>query len=341
MITKFYTSNPFSSPSSSKNFSSSSKIYLNKSKLSADIKCAEIESDVSILSWNLKEDRNYTFVKEPDLNEADHCFTLVYFLKTNAASVSTNNEPAKRLVNIQEWGLFANNDALTEINFTGGEPVKGLSIVFTAGWLQKQFLNSGLFLDIDSIRNHSSDLFKNTSEENILIKKLLASIEDNRSILTVKSHFYSLVYGMIKHVTAEKKAVKSALKNPVMQAVEDVIIGSVKGKMPALKQLAKQFFMSVASLKRHFKLTFGSSIYNYFLSKKMEYAKEMLLSAESVKEVCYALSYENVSHFTSIFKKYHACCPSQICNKRYYISQYGQNKNYTSIGRIGSSIVAA
>lgn len=339
MITKFYTNLP--SSFSKESLSASNKIHLNKNELSANIKCSEIESDVCILSWNLRDGRNYTFLKEPDLNEANHFFTLVYFLKTDAAFVSINNQSAKPLANIEEWGLFANNAASTEINFIEGAPVKGFSIVFTAQWLQKQFLNSGLFLDIDSLRNHSSDLFKNTSHENILIKKLLASLEDNQSLLTVKSLFYSLIYEMIKHVTTEKETVNNEIKDPVMQAVEEVIVGSVKGKMPALKQLAKQFFMSVASLKRHFKLTFGSSIYNYFLSKKMDYAKEMLLSATSVKEVCYALSYENVSHFTSIFKKYHACCPSKICNKRYYLSHDSQNKNYIPIGRIGSSIAAA
>lgn len=319
MIPEFYSNNTY--PFSKEVTTPAHTLYLNKCKLSSNIKCTEIEPGAFILTWNLKEGKNYTFINEPDAINADHLFTLVYFLKSEGAAISINNQPEEGQTNIQEKGLFVRNDALTEISFAKNSTVQGISIVFTAGWLQKQFSNAGLFLDTASLRNHSFDLFKNTSQENILIKKMIALIEDNKSILTIKSHFYTLVYGMIKHVTAEKESVNEVTKSPVMQAVEKVIVTFVKGKMPTLKQLANQFFMSVASLKRHFKLAFGCSIYNYFLSRKMEYAKEMLLNAKSVKEVCYALSYENVSHFTSIFKKYHACCPSEICHKRYYLSQ--------------------
>lgn len=279
MVTEFYTNNTY--PFSKEVTTPVHTIHLNKSKLSANVKCIELEPDAYILTWNLKEGKNYTFINEPNALDADHRFTLVYFLKQNAATVSVNNQPEQKQENMQHTGVFANNDTLTEISFSKSSSVQGISIVFTEEWLQKQYLNAGLFLDIASLRNNSSDLFKNTTEENIIIKKLVASIDDNKSILTVKSYFYSLVYGMIKHVTAEKEKVNEVIKNPVMQAVQEVIEESLKGKMPTLKQLANRFYMSVASLKRHFKLAFGSSIYNYFLSRKMEYAKEMLLNAQA------------------------------------------------------------
>ncbi|MEJ7827421.1 MAG: AraC family transcriptional regulator [Segetibacter sp.] len=330
MIPQFYTNNSYSF---TKNiFRPLNAIHLNKDKLSENIKCTEIENDAYILAWDLKEGKNYSFIKEPIATDASHQFTLVYFLQANVASISINGQPARGLPNIEDNVLFANHNTPTEITFTEGSPVQGVSIVFTADWLQKQFLNTGLSLDIASIINHSSNLFEKTSEENTLIKRLMSLIEDKKSVLTVKSHFYSLVYSIIKHLTAEEKINMGVIKDPVMQEVEKVIVKSVMGKMPTLKQLADRFFMSIASLKRHFKVTFGSSIYNYFLSKKMDCAKNMLLNAKSVKEVCYALSYESVSHFTSIFKKYHSCCPSEICHKRYYLSQQGQNKNYMSLG---------
>lgn len=329
MITKFYSNSSYSL--TKEIFRPLNPIHLNKSKLSENIKCTEIEHDAYILSWKLNEGKNYSFIKEPVTIDATHQFTLVYFSQANVASISINGQPATGLANIQNQVLFANHNTSAEITFTEGSPVQGISIVFTAEWLQKQFANAGLFLDVASIINLASKLFNNTSEENIQIKRLVSLVEDKKSILTVKSHFYSLVYSIIKHLTTEEENNADLIKYPVMQAVEKVIVGSVMGKMPTLKQLADQFFMSIASLKRHFKLAFGSSIYNYFLSKKMEYAKDMLLNAKSVKEVCYALSYENVSHFTLIFKKYHACCPSEICHKRYYLSQQAQNKNYLSI----------
>jgi AraC-like DNA-binding protein len=329
MAPQFYSNN---SHSFTKNiFRPLNAIHLNKNKLSENIKCTEIENDAYTLSWNLKEGNNYAFIKEPISIDAGHQFTLVYFLQGDVASVSINGKPASGIDNIHNKVLFANPNTSSEITFTEGLPLKGISVVFTAEWLQKQFLNAGLFLDTVSIINYSSALFENTSEENNLIKRLLYLIEDKKSILTVKSHFYNLIHSIIKHLTAGEEKNKEVIKNPVMHAVEKIIVKSVMGKMPTLKQLADQFFMSIASLKRHFKVTFGSSIYNYFLSKKMDYAKDMLLNAKSVKEVCYALSYESVSHFTAIFKKYHDCCPSEICHKRYYLGQQGQNKNYLSI----------
>ncbi len=110
----------------------------------------------------MKEGKNYSFIKEPIATDASHQFTLVYFLHADVASISINGQPARGLPNIEDNVLFANHNTPTEITFTEGSPVQGVSIVFTADWLQKQFLNTGLSLDIASIINHSSSLFKKT-----------------------------------------------------------------------------------------------------------------------------------------------------------------------------------
>lgn len=178
---------------------------------------------------------------------------------------------------------------------------------------KNQFSPAGIFLDVDSLLSHEySNLYITATEENEVVKALFKEVETNESILIIKAHFFSLVSFMLKHITEAEEKDKEGGCTQAIREVEKVILTSIEGKMPSIQQLANNYSMSAPTLKRHFKQAFGTSIYNYYLTKKMEFAKEMLLKSKSVNEVSFALGYESVSHFTAIFKKFHGYCPSKI-----------------------------
>lgn len=275
----------------------------------------DIEKDVSVLTWSLEAGESYIFEIEPD-NKIEHGFILYYFLESSSASISINQKVVECVASLSHCCLITHNKSSSKIVFTKGSPMQGVSIVFTAEWLQKQFTNAGAFLDVESLFSlEFANLYSLTFEENAVVKTLFEKVEAKESILIIKAHSFSLVSYMLSHIMGVEEKANEPGSTLAIQQVEKIIVSSIKGKMPSIQQLAEDSSMSAPTLKRHFKQAFGSSIYNYYLTKKMEYAKEMLLETKCVNEVSYALGYESVSHFTAIFKKFHGYCPSKISNR--------------------------
>jgi AraC-like DNA-binding protein len=274
----------------------------------------DVEQDVSVLTWNLEAGENYIFELEPDDN-TEHRFILYYFLKASSASILLNRNVVECVASLSHCCLITHNKSSLEISFSKGAPMQGICIVFTAKWLQNQFTNAGVFLDVDSLFSlEFADLYSLTFEENAVVQTLFEKVEAKESILIIKAHSFSLVSYMLGHIMGDEEKAKDPGSAPAIQEVEKIIVSSIKGKMPSIRQLAEDCSMSTPTLKRHFKQAYGSSIYNYYLTKKMEFAKEMLSETKSVNDVCFALGYESVSHFTAIFKKFHGCTPSTISN---------------------------
>jgi len=285
---------------------------MNHLSLPGNIEQIDIEQDTSVLTWDLKTGEDYTYVLEPD-NETGHRFIVVYFLEPGTASISINNNPLKRVASLRHHCLITNNKSSLKIAYTKGSSMQGVRIVFTAEWLKNQFSDAGIILDVDSLLSHGySNLYTTTFEENALVRTLFEEVETNESILIIKARFFSLISYMLMHINDAEEKNKKAGCTQAIREVEKTIISTIEGKMPSIQQLARDYSMSAPTLKRHFKQAFGTSIYNYYLTKKMEFAKEMLLKTKCVNEVSYALGYESVSHFTAIFKKFHGYCPSKI-----------------------------
>lgn len=82
---------------------------------------------------------------------------------------------------------------------------------------------------------------------------------------------------------------------------------------PSIDELAKSASMSSSKLKGLFKQIYGTSIYHYYLSIRMQEAKKLLeIDKLSISEVGYKLGYTNLSHFAQVFRKYHGVLPSEL-----------------------------
>jgi AraC-like DNA-binding protein len=102
-----------------------------------------------------------------------------------------------------------------------------------------------------------------------------------------------------------------------MEEAEQILMQHLKDKLPNLAQIARQLAISESTLKRHFKLLYGKSIYGYYLARKMELARQLMeVNPSSVNEMADMLGYEKVSYFIEIFKKYHGFCPGEIRKRR-------------------------
>lgn len=72
--------------------------------------------------------------------------------------------------------------------------------------------------------------------------------------------------------------------------------------IPKIQDLAELCGVSATTLKNAFKQQTGKSIKKYYNDLRVEYAKEMLLSGDSTKQVADMLSFSSVSYFLHFFK---------------------------------------
>lgn len=71
-----------------------------------------------------------------------------------------------------------------------------------------------------------------------------------------------------------------------------------------LDQIAEQFYVSKFYLIREFKKSFGTTIIQYILNKRIEYAKELLIyTNKSVEEISEECGFNDQSYFARQFKK--------------------------------------
>lgn len=93
--------------------------------------------------------------------------------------------------------------------------------------------------------------------------------------------------------------------------VRDELIKDLR-QAPSIPQLASLAGMSESKLRRLFRQVFGLSLYAYYQTVRMQEAARLLREAKlSVSEIGYQLGFENLSHFTRIFKQHLGQKPKQ------------------------------
>ncbi|MEM9917747.1 MAG: AraC family transcriptional regulator [Bacteroidota bacterium] len=85
------------------------------------------------------------------------------------------------------------------------------------------------------------------------------------------------------------------------------------GNSYTLMQLAQQFETNEYTLKKGFKEVFGTTVFNYWNTVKMNHAKRMLLDEKlTVNEVSDRIGYKNAQHFTTAFKRRFGYTPGKL-----------------------------
>jgi AraC family transcriptional regulator len=83
-------------------------------------------------------------------------------------------------------------------------------------------------------------------------------------------------------------------------------------KAPSLKELGEICNVSVRQLTRGFRTSRGCSIGDYIEQRRMETAKRMLMSGESVKAIAFGMGFSSPSSFTFAFRRSVGISPSQF-----------------------------
>ena len=129
-----------------------------------------------------------------------------------------------------------------------------------------------------------------------------------------------LKLAQIKHMEQEadtrttngtKRQLKPQDRERVYQARE--ILVSAMADPPSLLQLAEQVGIGDYKLKQDFRTAFGTTVFGYLRSHRLEQARQLLATRTvNVSEVAQLVGYSSLSKFTAAFKKQFGVLPSTI-----------------------------
>ena len=100
------------------------------------------------------------------------------------------------------------------------------------------------------------------------------------------------------------------LHEPVRTDIRNVVEQHYASPV-SVSELAYLSGRSLSSFKRDFQNIYNVAPATWIREKRLEKAKDMVeTTALSISDICYSLGFENVSHFSRIYKEFHGQAPS-------------------------------
>jgi AraC-like DNA-binding protein len=85
------------------------------------------------------------------------------------------------------------------------------------------------------------------------------------------------------------------------------------GEPITIKELSRKVAINECYLKKGFKELFGTTIFDFYQSQRMEHARYLLYEKGlSVTDVSMMLGYSSISHFSTAFKKHTGLKPCEL-----------------------------
>lgn len=287
------------------------------------LKNIELEEGLFIRSLDFCLMNDLMFTRWAD-NVKEHLFQLYFFPDKLNIHFSLDHRPLQPTT--LAHSVFMSNELEVHGMFKKQEQVKAIIIMFTPEWAKRNHLfnhpvNNDFLSNILTEEKKSVQLNPVSVEEYQLAADLHESMNPlSEDTLSLKIHTLQLIKSFLLHSATREEQQLNKTQSfylPEIIKVEHRLMEYLKTSLPPIKTLALEFNMSESTLKRHFKMVFEKNIYQYYLEKKMELAKEMIqVENLPVAAVAYSLGYEKVSSLTSVFKKVYNVLPKSFKLKK-------------------------
>ncbi len=280
---------------------------------SGEIRKVKLENEFYAYSWEIdvKEDHRFIHAHQPGQK---HYHLLVLNLETKPHEIILESKRKYRFNTEAPCFLYMDSKAKTAFAFKKGDKIRCLTIRFTQEWLDAQLRLSSENIQtmIDSLNKLMGTRFgRLTDHQIVLANQVQKSFSSNDAVLLIKSETYKLI-NLFVHFEKNQCPEKQSDED-LMYEVQERILKCLHTSLPPINELAKEFFISPSTLKRHFRSSFGQSIYDYYLSQKMELGKKMLTEQHmNVNETATELGYESASHFSTLFTRHFGDHPTQF-----------------------------
>jgi AraC-like DNA-binding protein len=285
----------------------------------------DFEPGIFIQILDITFTESISFTKLQSLfSTTEKWYLNAYFMEPTKAYFNTLDSEEYKEIELRDCIFSMPGSNLSNLQFKKGSTIKGIIIAFTTDWLLSQ-LNGNEMLYQFNISCMKQDgpfvLVKRLSKyEMIHIKEFFNHALATSTTLLIRAYTYYFLHQSFDHITNKRLTVEVSRPHTnyeeLIAEVENKIIQSIRSQIPCIKELAKECYLSESTLKRYFKKAFGKNIYEYYLTKKMELAHELLTERGwSVTKITIFLGYKSNSHFSTLFKKIYGYVPSQAAKK--------------------------
>jgi AraC-like DNA-binding protein len=294
----------------------------------------EIEEGLWVILSEIKYDSNIHF-KFSSYKHIPANYYLLTFITNKLPHNGTDKAMWNDLIrNYQTWSIVKPGKTINKainVTYLKNMHVSYYYIFFSEKWFQKNIL------PIEELKKTELSTFLASDKDYIIWPTLEINSQPSfdaawysiqqkgnqgaANPLELKIHTLTLINLFVAQFDDKEKSkryfkVEDADRKRVLQA-ERIIMDCLLTNFPSIDEIAKKLHVSSSKLKNDFKLQFGIPMYQYYQSKKMAYAKELLLKDNVlIKDVAYFVGYENISKFSATFKKYHGCLPSDVYQKK-------------------------
>lgn len=153
---------------------------------------------------------------------------------------------------------------------------------------------------LEALLNHSysdslENIYINAQTQMLLLYSLECMIGDKEEIESFQCKFLA----------------NEADRDKIIKARE-ILIQQI-GEPITIRELSRKVAINECYLKKGFKELFGTTIFDFYQSQRMEHARYLLYEKGlSVTEVSLMLGYSSISHFSTAFKKHTGLKPCEL-----------------------------
>ncbi|MFN0049363.1 MAG: helix-turn-helix domain-containing protein [Cytophagales bacterium] len=272
----------------------------------------------------IKKDLSFKLYYEPGIEANYHTLNIYISREAKRLRFPKLNLELEFVDNT--WGLFKAGAKGINSHYKGQKSMF-LNIYFSHDWVNDNIASNGV------LKNKVLDEFFKSSREYLILPNFF---ENNKQVyedviysffnndekkeidvLMLKRNTLQIISTFVEKIDENSipgiySASKENSSRRLMKA-EYMIRNAIFSEFPSIPTLAKETGISETKLKAEFKHVYGTTMYQYFSNKQMNYAKELLTKKDiSIKEVAFNLGFSNPSKFSAAFKKTHGFLPSEV-----------------------------
>jgi len=284
------------------------------------IRFVEIINGLNIFSLDLQlRSRQEFSLTWPDI-ASTNIFTMISTL-THESLILKQGSTDLHLPN----ALFVSGKQNIRFTILPGQRAKAVILQMDVHWLRNEFkeVDPDLLFLVHELALQKKPLFFAEQSSFSMFHTLNEMNENGLKIpadsFDLKGKAISIIYDTLNRLLMRRSGHSRELAKgqlAKMIAVEKILEDHLQKSLPSLQAIAKAVALSESTLKRSFRQVYSISIYEFYLQKKMQLARQLLEEKPiAVKEVAYMLGYEKSSNFIKIFKKHYDFSPGLLKKK--------------------------
>ncbi len=288
------------------------------------VKREQVQSGCCLRAWNVVFNHAVE-LHRPGYELNDKSITIIYVLTPGSCRLKSIGGHEQFNPTETRSTLMVGNGIDLKYDIVPFQAVQVIEISTNSFWLSQQMRKAGLPVEnlLDRMYEKENPFILSCictisvlNDVNILFDSVMGSGHDHgRAAQLGTSLLLEFLNKTLNSRVPQVPGNNDTHFIKVMEA-EAILQAHLQRNLPKVYTIAQQVSLSESTLKRHFKIIFGKSLYEYYLEKKMHFAKTLLLEqALTVYQAATLLGYEKVSNFILIFKKHHGYSPGSLKKK--------------------------